>query len=79
MGWYIKHLALCVLPNRIIYEYTKYAATPLCGINTIDSNGDPCEICITKNGSNSIVQFKYAQGTLSFKCLSSQRIPNSKN
>jgi len=41
-------------------------ANPLCGINTVDSNGDACEICITKNGSSSIIEFKYAQGTLSF-------------
>ena len=41
-------------------------ANPLCGINTVDSNGDACEICITKNGSSTTVEFEYVQGTLSF-------------
>jgi hypothetical protein len=41
-------------------------ATPLCGINTVDNSNEDCEICIIKAGNNSIVQFKYSKGTLSF-------------
>jgi hypothetical protein len=41
-------------------------ATPLCGINTVDNFKEDCEICITKDGINSIVQFKYGKGTISF-------------
>lgn len=40
---------------------------PLCGIRTIDSFKEACEICITKDGEEAIVQFKYATATLSFK------------
>ena len=34
--------------------------TPLCDIKTIDGNGDKCTICITKDGENAIIQFKYS-------------------
>ena len=53
--------------DRIYYTVVSgNEANPLCGINTVDSNGDACEICITKNGSSTTVQFEYVQGTLSY-------------
>jgi len=41
-------------------------STPLCGINTIDNFKEDCEICITKDGNNSIIEFKYGKKTISF-------------
>ena len=53
--------------DRIYYTVVSgNEANPLCGINTVDSNGDACEICITKNGSKTTIEFEYVQGTLSF-------------
>ena len=53
--------------DKIYYQVISgNEATPLCGINTIDNYKEDCEICITKNGDDAIVQFKYAKGTLSY-------------
>ena len=44
------------------------ANSPLCGINTIDSFGDNCEICITPDGDGkAIITFKYGSKTLTYK------------
>jgi hypothetical protein len=54
--------------DKIFYDVISgNEATPLCGINTIDSFKDKCEICITKKGDDAVVQFKYAKGTLSYE------------
>jgi hypothetical protein len=55
--------------KKITYKPLKFDKyNMLCNIEARDSNGDYCEICITKtDGKNAVVQFKYTAGTLSFK------------
>ena len=54
--------------SKITYKVlsgTKY--NPLCEIKTVDNNGDLCEICITKSGNKSLINFKYKSGTIVFE------------
>lgn len=40
---------------------------PMCGLNAVDSNGDECEICITKLSDRSTVSFEYAAGKMTYE------------
>lgn len=49
-----------------VISYNKY--NQLCGMKCVDSNGDKCEICISKqSGNETKITFKYNKGTLTYK------------
>lgn len=55
--------------DKIKYNVISYnQSNQLCGIKCVDSNGDKCEICISKQlGNETIITFKYNKGTLTYK------------
>ena len=63
--WSIKYHNGDIVTYKII---SGNANSPLCGINTIDSFGDNCEICITPDGDRkAIITFKYGSKTITYK------------
>ena len=63
--WSIKYYNGDIVTYKII---SGNANNPLCGINTIDSFGEICEICITQDGDGkAIITFKYGSKTLTYK------------
>jgi len=54
--------------DKILYTpITFNKSNMLCGIKAKDSNGDYCEICITKTGSKAIIEIEYSVGTLTYE------------
>jgi hypothetical protein len=63
--WSIKYYNGDIVTYKIISGNSN---NPLCEINTIDSFGDHCEICITSDGDKkAIITFKYGSKTITYK------------